>query len=339
MESTAQTISAATTPSAPSAATTDRDSNQSTFDSLVARLSRQSVDKHHDAYADVAWDSPEMAIDSGDVRFRLPDWEAVARTDWYKSQSTQVQAAFGLARYATAMKVGGEFENVLQRGLLTHAFWLPNGAPEFRYMHHEVIEESQHTLMFQEFINRSGTNVKGLRRDEKIGSGFALRCSKTRPALFFMFVLGGEDPVDYLQRRSLAGTDTHPLLERITRIHLTEEARHLSFARNYLKQTVPKLSFARRHALALFAPLLYGSMARMMVYPRPSLLKAFGVPRQQVRQALRHPDQRAVLAESVAKTRRTCTELGLMTPAAKLLWKACGISADVSAKPASRRRV
>ena len=339
MESTAQTISAATTPSEPSAATTDRDSNQSTFDSLVARLSRQSVDKHHDAYADVAWDSPEMAIDSGDVRFRLPDWEAVARTDWYKSQSTQVQAAFGLARYATAMKVGGEFENVLQRGLLTHAFWLPNGAPEFRYMHHEVIEESQHTLMFQEFINRSGTNVKGLRRDEKIGSGFALRCSKTRPALFFMFVLGGEDPVDYLQRRSLAGTDTHPLLERITRIHLTEEARHLSFARNYLKQTVPKLSFARRHALALFAPLLYGSMARMMVYPRPSLLKAFGVPRQQVRQALRHPDQRAVLAESVAKTRRTCTELGLMTPAAKLLWKACGISADVSAKPASRRRV
>ena len=339
MESTAQTISAATTPSAPSAATTDMDSNQSTFDSLVARLSRQSVDKHHDAYADVAWDSPEMAIDSGDVRFRLPDWEAVARTDWYKSQSTQVQAAFGLARYATAMKVGGEFENVLQRGLLTHAFWLPNGAPEFRYMHHEVIEESQHTLMFQEFINRSGTNVKGLRRDEKIGSGFALRCSKTRPALFFMFVLGGEDPVDYLQRRSLAGTDTHPLLERITRIHLTEEARHLSFARNYLKQTVPKLSFARRHALALFAPLLYGSMARMMVYPRPSLLKAFGVPRQQVRQALRHPDQRAVLAESVAKTRRTCTELGLMTPAAKLLWKACGISADVSAKPASRRRV
>ncbi len=310
----------------------------SAFAALVARLSRQSVEKNHDAYADVAWDSPEMAIDPHDSRFQLPDWECVARTDWYKSQTPQVQAAFGLARYATAMKVGGEFENVLQRGLLTHAFWLPNGAVEFRYMHHEVIEESQHTLMFQEFINRSGTNVKGLRRDEKLGSGFALRCSRTRPALFFMFVLGGEDPVDYLQRRSLAGHDLHPLLERITRIHLTEEARHLSFARNYLKRTVPQLSATRRHALALFAPLLFGSMARMMVYPRPSLLKAFGVPRKQVRQSLRHPDQRAVLAESVAKTRRTCTELGLMTPAAKLLWKACGVWADVSAKPASRRQ-
>jgi len=279
-----------------------------------------------------------MAIDPHDERFRLPEWECVSRTDWYKSQSTQVQAAFGLARYATAMKLGGEFENVLQRGLLAQAFWLPNGAVEFRYMHHEVIEESQHTLMFQEFINRSGTNVKGLRRDEKLGSGFALRCSRTRPALFFMFVLGGEDPVDYLQRRALASPDMHPLLERITRIHLTEEARHLSFARNYLKQTVPKLSTVRRHALALLAPLLFGSMARTMVYPRPSLLKAFGVPRQQVRQALRHPQQRAVLAESVAKTRRTCTELGLMTPVAKLLWKACGIWADVSAKPTTHRQ-
>ena len=41
------------------------------FTSMVARLSRQSVDKHFDAFADVDWESPEMAISPDDPRFGL----------------------------------------------------------------------------------------------------------------------------------------------------------------------------------------------------------------------------------------------------------------------------
>ena len=41
------------------------------FRATVARLSRQSVDKHFDAYADVAWDDPEMAIRADDQRFDI----------------------------------------------------------------------------------------------------------------------------------------------------------------------------------------------------------------------------------------------------------------------------
>ena len=33
------------------------------YTKLVGRLSHQSVVKHFDAYADIAWDSPEFAID------------------------------------------------------------------------------------------------------------------------------------------------------------------------------------------------------------------------------------------------------------------------------------
>src|SRR5581483_3317693 len=38
---------------------------------LVGRLNRQSTDKHFDAYADVAWDDPEMRIDRHDPRWEL----------------------------------------------------------------------------------------------------------------------------------------------------------------------------------------------------------------------------------------------------------------------------
>ena len=50
---------------------------------------------------------------------------------------------------------------MLKRGLLEFASTLPNGAPEFRYAYHEIIEEAQHSLMFQEFVNRSGFDAAG----------------------------------------------------------------------------------------------------------------------------------------------------------------------------------
>ena len=39
---------------------------------------------------------------------------------------------------------------------------MPNGSAELRYLYHEVIEEAQHSLMFQEFVNRTGLDVDGL---------------------------------------------------------------------------------------------------------------------------------------------------------------------------------
>src|SRR5678816_4149809 len=133
------------------------------------------------------------------------------------------------------MKIGVEFESVLKRGLLEYAAKLPSGSREFRYVYHEVIEEAQHSLMFQEFVNRTGFDIKGLAWWQRIGARQVIRFARTFPELFFVFVLGGEDPIDHVQRSLLrSGRPVHPLLKRIMQIHVTEEARHLCFARHYL---------------------------------------------------------------------------------------------------------
>ena len=103
------------------------------------------------------------------------------------------------------MKTGLQFENVLCRGVLEYVDTLPNGAPEYRYAMHELIEEGQHQLMFQEFVNRSGIDVDGMPLDAKIGSRFVVLLGRVFPELFFMFVLGGEDPIDHVQREALQG--------------------------------------------------------------------------------------------------------------------------------------
>jgi hypothetical protein len=291
------------------------------FTAMVERLSRQSVDKHFDAYTDVDWDGPDMAIDPTDPRLRVWSLDPIGASEWYQAQPPEVQARLGLHRVATAMRIGWEFENILQRGLLEYAFWLPNNRPEFRYIHHEIVEESQHTMMFQEFINRCGLDVSGMPASMKVLSRVVVRMSRRFPELFFLFVLGGEDPVDELQRRQLRAGGAHPLVERIMRIHVTEEARHLSFARQYLKRAVPQLGPVRRHVLGLAAPLLFGSMARLMVFPSRQTIRTFAIPGPVVKQALRSPEASSLLADCVAKPRRLCTELGLMSRPARALWR------------------
>jgi hypothetical protein len=297
------------------------------YQSLIARLSHQSVVKHFDAYADVAWDDPEMRIDPEDPRWEMDAEGGLGATEWYRSQPQQVRARIGLQGIVSAMKTGLQFESILKRGLLEYAATLPNGASEFRYAYHEVIEEAHHSLMFQEFVNRSVMDVPGMSKFMQFGARGVVKLGRRFPALFFLFVLGGEDPIDFVQRQELRSEkEIHPLLERIMRIHITEEARHLSFARHYLKRNVPDLSWVRRRMLAFRVPFILGTMAGMMLRPSKSMIREYGIPKAVIKEAFDdNPEARQFVRDSIRKVRNLCVELGIVTPASKLLWKAFGI--------------
>jgi hypothetical protein len=194
-------------------------------------------------------------------------------------------------------------------------------------VYHEVIEEAQHSLMFQEFVNRAGLETPGLPWDMRVGSRRVVGLGRRFPALFFVFVLGGEDPIDHVQRTVLrSGTEIHPLLERIMRIHVTEEARHLSFARSYLRTNVPRLSAWRRRALAMEAPLILATEAGVMLRPPRHLVRTYGVPDAVLREAYGPGSQsRQDAKDSLRKVRNLLVDLELVTPVAKRLWQRLGI--------------
>lgn len=297
--------------------------------SLLARLNDLSVTQHFDAYADVDWDNPAYALDPTDPRWELSSEDPLGSTAWYQSLPQSDRARFGCEMVASKMKIGLIFENILQRGLLEFAMTLPNNSAEFRYAYHEVIEEAQHTLMFQEFVNRSGFDAPGLSALDRLSSAWIVRLGRRFPELFFLFVLGGEDPIDYVQRRELRGArELHPLLERIMQIHVTEEARHLSFARHYLKRTVPALPARRRIALAVGGPLILGSMAQLMLKPSPQLVKRHQIPPDVIEAAYtKNPVHHAETLASLGKVHKLCEELGLLRRPYSLLWRALRLQA------------
>ncbi len=178
-------------------------------------------------------------------------------------------------------------------------------------------------------MGATGFDAAGLRWWDRVQSRRIIMLGRRFPQLFFLFVLGGEDPIDYVQRRELRGDrEIHPLLERIMRIHVTEEARHLSFARHYLKRTVPMLSPVRRAQLAVGAPLILGAMAQMMLKPSPQIVERYGIPAEVIEAAFtRNPRHHAETVASLGKVRKLCVELGLVRRPYTYLWKGLHLEA------------
>ncbi len=301
---------------------------------LIRRLNHQSVVKHFDAYMDIEWDNPEFRIDPDDSRWELEPDDVLGATEWYRSQPAGIRSRIGLSMLTNFMKSGVIFEYVLKRGLLEFAIGLPTGSPEFRYCYHETIEEAQHSLMFQEFINRTGIKIPALNKLERRSADFVVKYARKFPELFFVFVLAGEDPIDYVQRQSLQKNrdNTHPLFRRIMQIHVTEEARHMSFARHTLRRRVPKLSSSRRGRLGLCVPLILGVMGKIMMEAAPSVAREYNIPREVVDAAYRNnPVHRERVHEASTKLFGLCKELGLTNRWSLRLWRAMNILPEAGA--------
>jgi hypothetical protein len=256
------------------------------FPALVGRLNAMSVTKRYEAYRDVPWDAPDSAIDARDPRFRLGAKSPLGATDWYASLPRDDQARFGLEWACQTLRYGVSFESCATRGLLEFAGTEPPGSPYYRYAMHEVIEESHHSLMFQELIARSGCETHDVHPFERWAQRRVARWGATFPELFFLCVLSGEVFIDHDNRERLAQREAlHPLFRRVIQIHVTEEARHVSFAKSFLRDRIPALSAPKRWFFRVAAPRIFARGARIMLHPPARLVAKYGIPADVLRRA------------------------------------------------------
>ncbi|MGX1773725.1 AurF N-oxygenase family protein [Nocardia brasiliensis] len=290
-------------------------------------LSYGSVHRRFDPYIDIDWDGTEFAVDPTDPRWILPAADPLGAHKWYRALPEERQIEIGLWRQANIAKVGLQFENLLIRGMMQYVFDLPNGSPEFRYCTHEAVEECNHTMMFQELVNRIGADVPGMRRSIKIIGPIVPFLATIFPEWFFTMVLAGEEPIDHGQKSVLrSGKDTHPLLERVMSIHVAEEARHISFAHEYLRERVPRMGRFKKFVLAVvFAPTMR-IICDLIAVPTREFRIACDVPRSVVREVYwRSPESRQMLRDFFGDVRMLAQDLGLITPIVRPLWWICRI--------------
>jgi hypothetical protein len=118
----------------------------------------------------------------------------------------------------------------------------------------------------------------------------------------------------------------HPLLEKVMAIHVAEEARHISFADQFLTKRVPNMVRRSRFALSLYVPIVMRVLCQAIVVPSRSFFRKFDIPRS-VRKELffNAPDSRQALREMYGDVRMLCYDAGLMNDVALLMWRICKI--------------
>lgn len=291
-------------------------------------LSEGSVRRNFNPYTDIDWDSPEFAVVPGDERWILPATDPIGQHPWYQSQSTERQIEIGMWRQSNVAKVGLHFESILIRGLMEYSFWTPNGSPEYRYCLHEAVEECNHTMMFQEMVNHIGADVPGMPRLLKWVQPAIPLVAGPLPIPFWFGILAGEEPIDHTQKNVLReGKTLHPIMERVMAIHVAEEARHISFAHEYLRKRVPHLPRRKRFWLSLFVPVVMRVLCSAIIVPPKAFWKEFDIPRS-VRKEIffSSPQSRQMLRDMFGDVRMLCHDTGLMNPLAKLVWRICRIN-------------
>ncbi|MCX5043283.1 diiron oxygenase [Aldersonia sp. NBC_00410] len=302
------------------------------YDELLDRLTDGSIHRSFDPYRDIDWESPEFAVVENDRRWILPHIDPLGAHPWYQALPEDKQIAIGMYRQANVAKVGLQFEQILIGGFMQHISRLPNRSAEFRYATHEVIEECNHTLMFQELVNRTGTDVRGLGPFMRRIAPLLPIAARPFPSIFFMGVLAGEEPIDHIQKSYLRSDgDYHPTLEGVMRIHVAEEARHISFAHEFLRQRVPQHGPFARFVLSLVYPIVLRVLCNAIVVPPPEFWSEFDIPRSVKKDLFwRTKESRATLRSYFGDLRMLGEDIGLMNPVAKLLWKLLKIDGRAS---------
>jgi hypothetical protein len=293
------------------------------YERTLATLSEASVHQHFDAFVDVPWDDPEYAITPNDERWILPPADPLGSTQWYRSQSVERQIYIGMYRQANMLKVGLQFEQILISGLMHYALSLPNGTPEYRYATHEATEECHHTQMFQELINRIGIDVAGGPRWFRKTGPFMPLAAGPLSFGFFVGVLGGEEPIDHMQKAVLrTGTEMHPLVQRVMQIHIAEEARHIGFAHQYLQYRSPKLNRRQRAVMSVATPVIMRILCDAIMKPTAKMQRDLDIPKHVVNEVWWSSDEsRKVLRDMFGDVRALATEAGLMNRVSARVWR------------------
>ncbi|WP_132993223.1 AurF N-oxygenase family protein [Gordonia zhaorongruii] len=298
------------------------------YEQMLDDLSTASVHRNFDPYVDIDWDAPEMAVIPDDPRWILSyEVDPIGRHPWYQSLPQEKQIRIGMWRQANVAKVGLQFESILIRGLMQYADHLPNGDKRFRYVTHESKEECNHTLMFQELVNRIDMPTHGMRRQMRMTSPIIPLFSTLVPTVFFFGVLAGEEPIDHIQKDFLRNrSNLHPAMSAVMELHVAEEARHISFAHNHLRTTVPTKSRLHRFGLSLVMPIVMRVLCSAIVVPPPEFAKEFDVPRDVMKDIFWGSDEsKAFLRGVFGDVRMLAEQCGLMNVASRRIWRMLGI--------------
>jgi len=257
---------------------------------LAPRLSDASVRKLWDVYS--AFDWPER-LDPEAAWYMKPELISIHGTEAWDRLDLPARKRLSFYEIVNFFSFVLYGERPLISGLMNRMYRKATQGAITEYLHHFVDEENKHMIMFGMFCNRYAGRIypeKKIVLPREYARG-------EEDIAFFCKVLIVEELGDFYNLEMMSERGIHPLVMRINKVHHVDEARHLGFGREYLRelfaQHAPGWSEAElasfRAWLGEYLASSFGDFYNPAVYKDSGLPDGYGLRKM----ALEHPACRA----------------------------------------------
>jgi hypothetical protein len=278
------------------------------------RLLKGSVKKSYEPVVDIDWDAP---LDP-DKFYLPPRVVSLYGTPLWDTMTRAQRIELSRQELVNTLSAGIWFENILNQALLRKVMHTDPTSSSTHYALTELGDETRHMVMFGKAIERVGAKPVRPRLYHRM-------IINTLPFFFrgsvlWVAALIGEEIFDSLQRQMMDDPDLQPIVQRLMRIHVTEEARHIQFARDGLRKRSPQMRRLERWFVGNVNG-LGGFFFRHLFTNQVPYARSGLDPRQARRLARNSPHRHEVQVAGFAPLAEFLDEVNLLGPIARRGWK------------------
>jgi hypothetical protein len=278
------------------------------------RLLRSSLDHSYEPSIDIDWDAPLVEGKWGIPQHR----SSLYGTDLWEGLTEEQRRTLTIHEVCSVARIGLWFEMILMQMLLRYAYDRDPRRRHIQYALTEIADECRHSIMFAKMTERYGvpdyaptalTHNLG-RLFKTIGYG---------PAMFAgtLFV---EEILDQFQREAMRDESVQPLSRMVNKIHVTEEARHVRYAKEELMRIVPRTNRVQLAVARYLSARIAHVVARNLIHP--DVYRSVGIdPAVGRKAALANPHWQESLRWSARKLVPFLREQKMIGGPWEILWR------------------
>jgi hypothetical protein len=293
-------------------------------EATALRLLQSSAEHSYDPDVDIDWEAPE----EDDKLFLPEELVTLYGTPLWDTMTDEQKRDLGRYELAWITSTGIFAELGLMTMLVRVAALHDPTKSHVHYALTEIADECRHSTMFSRALeaHRRDGDPAPLRLPKG-----AIRIARLAGALLpigpvsWAGTLMVEDILDKLQRETMNDERVQPRVRMVNRIHVLEEARHMTYARDELTRSVRRSGPVGMALSRLTVALLAYTNPMLQMHPR--VYKDVGLdPYEARRQALANPHRQEALARHSERFVATMEDAGLIKGrVTKALWNRSGL--------------
>ena len=281
---------------------------------VTDRLLRSSAKQFYDPEVDLDWDAP---LADG-LWFMQPERLSLYGTPIWERLTEEQRIELSRHEVASIASVGLWFELILMQMMARELYDADHTSDRTHYALTEMGDECRHSIMFGRAIARCGAPAYGpTAHVHRLGRGFKAVASGVSA---YASILVAEEILDRWQRELMKDERVQPLIRMVSRIHVLEEARHMTFAREEVERAIPRMGKAQLAFHRTMVAQTAFMVARTLV--NPQVYAGVGLdPRAAKKAAFTNPHYRDTMAWMGERVVGFLEEQDLIGPMQRRVWQ------------------